>query len=213
MSLSGQYSQFLTIVDNYIGEAVEKTTARGRPISCGRGCSACCYMMVETSWDEAVELAAFIRKRPKQIRDELIRRVKAAARERRKFFSLRRSTERYCRPTASGKEATNKVTEDYFYDRKRPCPLLDQEKGICSVYPARPTACRLHIVSSPAQQCAREAGRGSSFTIPREIESARKRVERKAERALTDPRWGELSIMLDHILSHDIRPEIDRAQQ
>lgn len=198
MQTSHKYRTFLNVIDNSVATAEHRVEKRGESVSCSMGCDHCCHMLVETTWDEALVLARWVHSQPPTQRQSLVQKIRRAANERQSFFSKRSSTERYRRPTTSGKEISAKVCREYFYERPRPCPLLLQ--GVCSAYEVRPSACRLHIVTSPAQLCSRKNKDDSDVEIPKEIEEQRDKVEDAAERALPDPRWGEFSIMLSHAL-------------
>lgn len=92
-------------------------TARRRPVSlaCQKGCSWCCSVKVTVSVAEVALVAAYIESNlSARERDELVERVRGAY------------------------ERTKGLTSDQRYSE--PCPLLVD--GRCSVYAARPLACR-----------------------------------------------------------------------
>ena len=194
------YQRFLRVVDNAMEEAEENLQENGGSFSCGKGCSHCCHMLVETTWDEAIELATWVRAQTNEIQIRLRDKISEAAQERVSFFNKRPSTKRYRIPTVSGKEVPDHITEKYFHQKSRPCPILGAD-GACGAYEFRPSACRLHVVSSPPELCARNNQSEESAEIPDEVDEMRDRFEAAAEVALPDSRWGELSIMLQHAIA------------
>jgi hypothetical protein len=94
------------------------------PIACKKGCSHCCYIWVSASAPEVLFISKIIRAKGKAV----IERVKEA----------------------------HIATKDYSFDNRDehpyPCPLL--EDNVCSIYSARPSACRL-AASADAELCAR----------------------------------------------------------
>lgn len=105
----------------------------GVALSCRRGCAHCCQMPVMASIPEALVLV-----------EHLLARPGGEAGLRARLPEMRRQTELlYDRST----------THAGYFARQIPCVFLDPD-GACGVYPARPTACRLHAVTSPADHCA-----------------------------------------------------------
>ena len=49
-------------------------------------------------------------------------------------------------------ERAEEIEGDYWRERA-PCPILDQETGLCPIYEHRPMACRTYQVVSPRVQC------------------------------------------------------------
>ena len=96
------------------------------PLTCGRGCSGCCHYEIEITEGEAALLAEAV---AAGVAIDTDRLATQAARERR---SPRWS------PVIS--------------DDNR-CVFLGGD-GACRVYESRPSACRRHVVTSPAHACA-----------------------------------------------------------
>ncbi|HEY3818804.1 MAG TPA: YkgJ family cysteine cluster protein [Polyangiaceae bacterium] len=92
--------------------------------ACSRGCSHCCHQRVEVTAPEVFLLARFLRIRPDAKRDA---RVAATA------------------------SAVEGLGGRAYLRRKAPCALLGED-GACTVYPARPMACRRHH-STDASVC------------------------------------------------------------
>ncbi|HLT38984.1 MAG TPA: YkgJ family cysteine cluster protein [Enhygromyxa sp.] len=104
-----------------IGERVD-ATAREAPGSsrwaCAAGCNFCCHIPVVATPPELVRLARAVDAHPDAAR--LRARILANA------------------------ERVDELEEEQLFASRLPCALLD-EHGRCSVYAARPLACRAHV--------------------------------------------------------------------
>jgi len=111
---------------------------RERQVECRRGCTFCCHLSVSATPLEAARLASAIRAGR---RHELERAVLDGA------------------DTLDGLDARARL------ERKAPCPLL--REGTCSLYEARPLACRA-LVSVSVRDCERhfEAGGAALRAMP-----------------------------------------------
>ena len=98
------------------------------PIACAKGCAFCCHVAVTASAPEIFLVAAKIREMPEDRQEETLNRVRAADQRTRQMTSRQRGS--------------NKI----------PCGLLID--GACSVYEARPGACR-GFSSTSAEICRR----------------------------------------------------------
>lgn len=98
------------------------------PIACAKGCAFCCHVAVTASAPEIFLVAAKIREMPNDRAEDLLNRVRAADQRTRQMTSRQR--------------ASNKI----------PCGLLID--NMCSVYEARPGACR-GFSSTSAEMCRR----------------------------------------------------------
>lgn len=98
------------------------------PVACARGCAWCCHVSVTASAPEIFLVAARIRGMPEEQYDDTLNRVRAADQRTRQMSSRQR--------------ASNKI----------PCALL--KDNLCSVYEARPGACR-GFSSTSAEICRR----------------------------------------------------------
>lgn len=132
--------------------ALEERRARaaGAQISCQKGCAACCRMLVPVSAPEAFALRDVVDGLPEDRRRIILKkfrdmheRLEAAG----LLDRLRNIAE--CERQLSDEEM-EPINHDY-YALRLPCPFLEQE--ICSIYEARPAACRELLVTSPAELC------------------------------------------------------------
>ncbi len=109
--------------------------------TCTKGCAACCYLLVGVTYAEARVIAQHV----------------TASMPREKVRDLRsRLVE------ATGRLDGVRSRDDYLL-RQAPCVFLrtgdDPWSGTCTIYAARPLACRLHLVVSPPEHCAPDAVR------------------------------------------------------
>jgi putative zinc- or iron-chelating protein len=85
-----------------------------RPIACGKGCSACCYLTVSVSFGEALTVAKYVRdKRP-----DLIEKLEKTA-----------------------VTVSTHATRNQRFRAAIACAFL-KEDGACAIYPVRPMGCR-----------------------------------------------------------------------
>ena len=128
-----------------VGRGVEDG---GLPVSCRRGCGACCRQVVPISQPEARHLTALVEALPEPRR--------AAVRDRfaRAHQQLADSglAERIAHPGKLDDAERQSLAIDYFR-LGIACPFLDNEE--CSIYPDRPLVCREYLVTTPAEHCAR----------------------------------------------------------
>jgi len=97
-------------------------------IACTKGCAFCCHVSVTAAAPEIFLVANAIREQHRQDFETVLNRVRAADQTTRGLSSMERAT------------------------RKIPCAML--RDNVCSVYAARPGACR-GFTSTSAQDCER----------------------------------------------------------
>ena len=129
---------------------VQQAIAAGQTISCRMGCAACCRMLVPLSAPEAFALREYVEQLPTDRRTRLLTR-------------LNDTKDRLTREGLSDQlhdvaEASRPMPDDEldpinraYYALRIPCPYLEDE--MCSIYEARPAACRELLVTSPAELC------------------------------------------------------------
>jgi Fe-S-cluster containining protein len=128
----------------------QHATEAGRAISCRIGCAACCRMLVPLSAPEAFALRDYVEQLPTDRRDLLLNRL-GDTKDRIKRAGLwdrLNDVSEASQPIAD--EELDPINRSY-YALKMPCPYLENE--LCSIYEARPAACRELLVTSPAELC------------------------------------------------------------
>lgn len=123
---------------------------RGHTISCRMGCAACCRMLVPLSVPEAFVLQDHVAHLPADRQMEIARKMadtKATLTAHGLLDQLRAVADS---TTAIPDEALDPLNRAY-YALRQPCPFLEDET--CSIYEARPAACRELLVTSPAHFC------------------------------------------------------------
>lgn len=128
----------------------KRLVAAGETVPCKAGCSSCCRYLIPLSVVEALRLAEELSTMPAQNRKAFAlafnragRRINAAGRP----------------PTERGLEAVS----DWYANLGLACPLLQDD--LCSIYHARPLACREFMVTFAAELCGRgDAGACSPAT-------------------------------------------------
>ena len=128
MSVSDLLQSFQLLLDG--SEPGLQQVLESGHASCRPGCSHCCYQITPVLWLEALNMARAVRELPADRQCQ----IEAACRE--QIRLLERIT-------------TNPHTR--WQKLMVACPLL--ENGHCSVYGARPMACRGHAVSSDPADC------------------------------------------------------------
>lgn len=137
--------------------AKKKTAAEGKPCTCGPGCGSCCSQMVPLSPPEAFCLA--------DILDAMDAERQSRYRDRFNAIRLKLEAESLLAPLFAedySDEIAMAAAKAYFY-LGMPCPFL--EAGSCSIYTARPVACREYNVTSPPEWC-RDPFRNPVAKIP-----------------------------------------------
>ena len=105
-----------------------KTNPSGQPIACAKGCAFCCHVSVTATGPEIFLVVNALREKYKDNFETILYRVQAADQKTRALTSQQRALKRI------------------------PCALL--EDNACSIYAARPGACR-GFVSTSAKACER----------------------------------------------------------
>jgi Fe-S-cluster containining protein len=129
------HSQALSAAISSLPEDPDSSTARKEPVSCRKGCAACCRQVIPLSPPEAFLLAESVGAADPA--------AKAILLERFAFLAERLERE------GLGDALFNR-TADYFR-LGLDCPFLVEES--CSIHSSRPLACREHQVFSPAALC------------------------------------------------------------
>ncbi len=128
----------------------EKHQRAGRPLSCQKGCAACCRMLVPVSPPEAFVLKETVDRLPAPQRDRILHRLSTIRHTLQEAGLLGRLVQLSETRTQLSDEDMEPINHAY-YARQVPCPFLEDET--CSLYDARPAACRELLVTSPAELC------------------------------------------------------------
>jgi len=107
-------------IDQLIDSLSVVANRQNQPIHCKKGCNYCCHQAVFANSYELHYLKNFI---GVQFDTAAIRQIKEKA--------------------AIKNQVTSKLDEKTVLNYKSPCPLL--KDGTCSVYAARPMACRIYL--------------------------------------------------------------------
>ncbi len=129
---------------------IQHATEAGRTISCRIGCAACCRMLVPLSAPESFALREYIEQLPTDRRTHLLNRLSDTKDRLSREGLWGRLNEIAEASTAVRDEELDPINRSY-YALRIPCPYLENE--LCSIYEARPAACRELLVTSPAELC------------------------------------------------------------
>jgi Fe-S-cluster containining protein len=122
----------------------------GRAISCRMGCAACCRMLVPLSPPEAFSLLEYVEQLPEDRQAAIGRKLTASKAELAAVGLLKRLESVADAERAIPDEELEPINQAY-YALRHPCPFLENE--MCSLYEARPAACRELLVTSPPELC------------------------------------------------------------
>ncbi len=122
----------------------------GQTISCRIGCAACCRMLVPLSAPEAFALREYVGQLPTDRRALLLNRLSDTKNRLTRTGLWDRLHDLAGASSPVPDEELDPVNRSY-YALRIPCPYLENET--CSIYEARPAACRELLVTSPAELC------------------------------------------------------------
>ena len=111
-------------------DPIAEAAAKQEGVSCSKGCNHCCYMQTMVTLTEAIPMAQAIFNTDKWM--TAVRRLERSAKK--------------------AKDAS--ISRADWFLLKRPCPLLDKERGVCSVYSTRPSACRYYYAANDPEECS-----------------------------------------------------------
>ena len=141
--------------------AVVAAAEMGKPVSCRKGCGACCRQLVPISRTEGERLLDLVEAMPRERRGEIKRRFAAA--------------EAILEPAGFGAPTgkTDRELSTSYFALGVPCPFLEEES--CSIHTERPLVCREYLVTSPAELCAGPLQEGvTPVPVPKISLAARK---------------------------------------
>jgi Fe-S-cluster containining protein len=133
---------------------IQQATEAGQTVSCRIGCAACCRMLVPLSAPEAFALRDYVGQLPEDRRTPLLNRIRDMKDRlsREGLWDQLNDVAEASRPVPD--EELDPINRSY-YELRIPCPYLENE--LCSIYEARPAACRELLVTSPAELCQDQA--------------------------------------------------------
>ncbi len=183
------------IVDELIATACEEVEQEGQAISCRMGCDHCCHLLVEISWEEANVMVDWIEEQDEARREEVLRRVKRNAAEAKRTFMADTRGVRFAKPYKGEKSIPDRLYDEYFFKGTRPCAFL--ENGACMAYEARPTPCRLHLVTSDPELCKASCEDEDEYEVPEQLENLKEDLAPVITGLEKDGRWGQMGIMVE----------------
>jgi Fe-S-cluster containining protein len=160
-----------------VAGAERRSEATGKPISCSKGCAACCAQLVPISEAQARELSGMIRRWPKARRAAITQRF-VPAREKFQESDIWDKLSRLC--TTS--DAIDPDLMLRYFSERISCLFL--EDGACSIHPQRPVVCREYLVTSDPKHCSTPGeGRIDGVQIPLRVSLMMNRVVDQADGA------------------------------
>ncbi len=182
-----------SLVNAVVDSAERATAAAGKPVSCRKGCGACCRQLVPVSDVEAHALRALVDAMPAERKARVEARFSAAA----ETLQAAGLKEFLLNPRRLPTDDSQGLGFRYF-EQRLDCPFLEDEA--CSIHPDRPLVCREYLVTSPAANCsAIEAAELAPVEIPKLSALAR---------TMTDPggdvaaRWTALALALPWVAAN-----------
>ncbi len=118
--LFSSLSEMYSAIDKLINSLTQLAKQHNQPVHCKKGCEYCCYQPVFVLDYEMQFLNSFIK-------ENFTEKSQKEIRERANKNRLKLAV----------------LDKTQILNSKQPCPLL--ENGVCSVYEARPMACRIYL--------------------------------------------------------------------
>jgi Fe-S-cluster containining protein len=144
---------FLKALASQISQsAKEAAAAAARPVSCAKGCAACCRQLVAISLVEARALAGLVAEMPEPRRSEVRARFAAALARLAESGVLEADHSGPSDAFPLAQSEQQRLAAAWF-SLQIACPFLEDEA--CSIYEDRPLVCREHQVTSHPSACSR----------------------------------------------------------
>jgi Fe-S-cluster containining protein len=143
VALDGMLDTFHQLADRVIADAINNSK---EPVSCAKGCDACCRQLVPIAPMEARGLARVVDEMPAGPKEKILSRFE------RNLAKLRESSvyddlmDRLSWPKGMARQ-----TGLRYLELNLSCPFL--ENGACGIYEHRPAACREYLVTSNPVHC------------------------------------------------------------
>ena len=191
-------------IDNtVVDRAIADSEANGKPISCCRGCSACCRAQpVPVTPAEAFALSRLVEGLPEPRRSEV--RERFADRAGRLHAAGLADVFLHRDPNITREQARD-VARHYFA-LGLVCPFLEDDA--CGIYADRPLVCRQYLVTSPAELC-RDPLSNRVEVLPMPIAAAGALLEASSQAIGRDQFTIPLALALEYVEGH--RAELERT--
>jgi Fe-S-cluster containining protein len=139
----------LPIIQGF-SSAVIGAAADGLPVTCHRGCAACCRQLVPVSVTEAIALIELIGKMAPEIRAKVMAGFETA---------IAKVTDggilEYFKPGELTNIAISREVALKYFELRIDCPFLENEA--CLIHAQRPLSCREYLAVSPPENCWKPA--------------------------------------------------------
>ena len=123
--------------------------ANGRPVSCARGCSACCRIQpVPVTPAEAYGLLRLVEDLPEPNRGRILSRFA----ERQARLTSAGLADAYLEGRRAGSQEDAQANVKAYLDLRLACPFLEDDDS-CGIYQDRPFVCREYCVTSDPKLC------------------------------------------------------------
>ncbi|GKS59907.1 hypothetical protein YTPLAS18_34340 [Nitrospira sp.] len=133
---------------------VDQVRQGGGTISCRQGCAACCRMLVPMSPPEAFALRTYVSELPEERRQALQVRLDRTI-DALNAAGLYEPLEAVAETDRVVSDPELEPLNQAYYALRLPCPFLESEQ--CTIYEARPAACRELLVTTPSEWCSNMA--------------------------------------------------------
>jgi Fe-S-cluster containining protein len=205
------YDHVYPVIDLMVAAAERDIVEDDEIISCRKGCAHCCHLLVEVFWEEARELVKWIQAQPEPARSDWYNKVNANATEFEQLCNKRKHWRRYAEPFSDeDMEFTDGLCDAYFGKTLRPCTFLGTD-GACQSYTARPSSCRLHLVTSDPELCKADVEDDEDYNVPDRIEELGDEVGAINSAAATDGRRGQMAVMVSAVLAEEFNVNIKES--
>lgn len=160
-------------------DAVLDPQIKASPVTCRRGCTACCSQLLSTTLSEVAAIASSYPKVLLSKRKVLFAQHELLQSLTDRIFGVKRM-EINSPETAAEYTRLNELLAGEWWRLKIPCVFLEGNR--CTIYDARPVACRGYYVQSPPELCAyAEGGQDVEVVSFGEITKLRVRLAQQAK--------------------------------
>jgi Fe-S-cluster containining protein len=178
------------IVTAVVTASEKRSEAEGKPVSCRKGCAACCRQLIPVSRTEAERLLALVEALPADRRARVTRRFETAS------AALATVGLRDTLLDAGRRAGTSdRDLSTAYYALGIACPFLEEEN--CSIYAERPLVCREYLVTSPAELCSGPLQEGVTPVPVAKVSLAARGLEEDRAEVDTSGRWFPLALLMD----------------